>query len=60
MRNFPGLANWLETMEEIEGLRFVYLSNGSRTDADVSFSATANLTEAMLSGRCQQEESPCP
>ena len=60
VRSFPGLANWLDTMEEIEGLRFVYLSNGSRNDQGVGFSATAHLTEAMLSGRCQQEGSQCP
>lgn len=65
--SFPGLANWLNTMEKLEGLRFVYLSNGDKQKVGgeggpevVSFSATAHLTESMLSGRCQKEGVPCP
>lgn len=60
VNSMPGLANWLETMSKITGLRFVYLSNGSKTGGDVTFGASAHLTEQMLSGRCQQEASKCP
>jgi Tfp pilus assembly protein PilN len=58
----PGLASWLDTMSEITGLRFVYLGSGSKAagGSDVTFSATAHLTEQMLSGRCKQEGSKCP
>lgn len=66
--SMPGLANWLDTMERLDGLRFVYLSNGNKqsTGADatgpqiVSFSANAHITESLLSGRCQKEGAPCP
>jgi hypothetical protein len=54
------LADWLDTMSEITGLRFVYLSNGSKNDTGVSFSSSAHLTQEMLSGRCQGEGSKCP
>jgi len=60
--NFPGLAGWLDTMAGSKGLHFVYLGTGSRPDpgSPVSFTATANLTAASLSGRCQTETAPCP
>ncbi len=63
--SMPGLAGWLDTMSEVKGLRFVYLSNGSKAKSEsgkttVSFAASAHLTELMLSGRCTTEESPCP
>jgi len=58
---FPGLAGWLDTMSAAKGLHFVYLGTGSKTDTTpVSFTATANLTAAALSGRCQTEAAPCP
>jgi hypothetical protein len=39
----------------------VYLSNGSKGPGGVvSFSATANVTPSILSGRCQTETAPCP
>jgi Tfp pilus assembly protein PilN len=64
VKSFPGLSGWLNTMESLDGLRFVYLSNGSKQDLGgtkvVNFSATANLTDSMLSGRCQKEGAPCP
>jgi Tfp pilus assembly protein PilN len=57
-----GLANWLDTMSGIKGLQFVYLGQGSKgEDSDiVTFNASAYLTEAMLSQRCQGEGSQCP
>ena len=58
--NMPGLASWLDTMSEITGQRFVYLSNGAKAEDRVTFSATSHLTEQMLSGRCTQEGSKCP
>lgn len=66
--SMPGLANWLDTMERLDGLRFVYLSNGNKQSAGaeaagpqiVSFSANAHITESLLSGRCQKEGAPCP
>lgn len=62
--SFPGLSGWLNTMDGLEGLQFVYLGSGTKQDSEgrevVSFSATANLTEPMLSGRCQQEGARCP
>lgn len=64
--SFPGLSNWIDTMERLDGLSFVYLSNGNKTQAGeggpeiVSFSASAHLTESILSGRCQKEGVPCP
>jgi Tfp pilus assembly protein PilN len=59
--NMPGLANWLDTMSEIEGQQFVYLSNGSRGSGGiVSFSASSFLNENQLSHRCETEASPCP
>jgi hypothetical protein len=58
--DMPGLAGWLDTMSEITGLRFVYLSNGSKGEGSVTFSATAHMTEEMLSGRCAKEGARCP
>lgn len=63
--SMPGLATWLDTMEKLDGLRFVYLSDANKQGADggpevVSFSASAHLTESMLSGRCQKEGALCP
>lgn len=61
---FPGLAGWLDTMSELDGLRFVYLSQGKKQDFEgrkvVSFGATAHVTDSMLSNRCQKEDAPCP
>jgi hypothetical protein len=51
-------------MEKLDGLRFVYLSNGNRHELGgqkvVNFSASTHLTDSMLSGRCQKEGAPCP
>ncbi len=59
--SMPSLAGWLDKMSEIKGLRFVYLSNGTKDDTGrVGFTATAHLTEQMESGRCQGEGSTCP
>lgn len=62
--SFPGLSGWIDTMEKTEGMRFVYLSNGAKQDLGgskvVSFTASAHITESMLSGRCQKEGAPCP
>ncbi|MEX0875186.1 MAG: PilN domain-containing protein [Actinomycetota bacterium] len=62
--SMPALAGWLDKMSTIKGLRFVYLSNGTKQDQNgrsvISFTATAHLTEQMLSGRCQGEGSSCP
>jgi Tfp pilus assembly protein PilN len=59
--SFPGLAVWLEAMNASTGMHFVYLGSGSKTPGQgVSFSATANITGSLLSGRCQTEASPCP
>lgn len=60
--SFPGLAGWLDTMAASTGLHFVYLGTGSRTESSprVTFTASANLTNAALSGRCQTEAAPCP
>jgi Tfp pilus assembly protein PilN len=60
-----GLAHWLDTMSAIKGLRFVYLSNGSKSKGEdgqevVDFTASAFINDAMLSGRCQTEDSQCP
>jgi Tfp pilus assembly protein PilN len=64
VKTMPGLANWLDTMSGIKGLQFVYLSNGSKSkigdENAVSFTATAHLTDAMLSQRCQGEGTQCP
>ncbi len=62
VKDFPGLAGWLDTMAGARGLHFVYLGSGSKTagTGTVTFSATANLTSAALSGRCQTETAPCP
>jgi Tfp pilus assembly protein PilN len=64
VKSFPGLSGWLNKMESLDGLRFVYLSNGSKQDLGgtkvVGFSATAHLTDSMLSGRCQKEGASCP
>jgi Tfp pilus assembly protein PilN len=60
--SMPGLAGWLDTMSEVKGLQFVYLSSGSKSEGEdkVSFSASAHLTDTMLSGRCTTEDSQCP
>lgn len=64
VKTFPGLAGWLTSMQKLSGLNFVYLNSGSKqtvgTTSVVSFSAQADLTPQMLSGRCQTENSPCP
>lgn len=62
VRTFPGLSNWLVRMDNLEGLRFVYLQSGRRggTADPVAFSASAHLTSSMLSGRCQGPSAPCP
>jgi hypothetical protein len=61
---FPGLSGWLNTMTDLDGLRFVYLANGNKQLLEgqtvVSFSASAHLTESMLSHRCEKEGVPCP
>ena len=54
------LADWIDTMSEITGLQFVYISNGSKAEAGVSFGASAHLKQEMQSGRCQGEGSQCP
>lgn len=62
--SFPGLSGWMNTMEELDGLNFVYLSTANKVDLGgrkvVNFNATAHLTDSMLSGRCQKEGSQCP
>jgi Tfp pilus assembly protein PilN len=59
--SFPGLAGWLSAMAKVSGLHFVYLGNGTKDASGVvSFSATANITPSILSGRCQTETAPCP
>ena len=60
--SFPGLAGWLQSMAKLKGLNFVYLSSGSKegNTGVVTFSANANITPSMLSGRCQTETAPCP
>ena len=62
VRSMPGLANWLDTMAGIKGLEFVYLGTGSKNEdgGTVTFSATANVNDSMLSRRCQGEGSQCP
>jgi Tfp pilus assembly protein PilN len=59
---FPGLADWLDKMESVEGQRFVYMSSGTEDEDSkvVTFSATSFLTEVMASGRCQTETAKCP
>jgi Tfp pilus assembly protein PilN len=61
--DFPGLAGWLTRMTQIDGLTFVYLSNGQKQALEgreiVSFGASASITESLLSRRCQ-EDKPCP
>jgi Tfp pilus assembly protein PilN len=59
--SFPGLSGWLSSMAKLRGLHFVYLGSGSKGEGGVvSFSASANLTQSILSGRCQTETAPCP
>ena len=62
VQDFPGLAGWLDTMAAARGLHFVYLGSGTRsaTNVPVGFTASADLTSAALSGRCQTETAPCP
>ncbi len=61
--DFPGLAGWLTRTSQIDGLTFLYLTNGTKQEISaqevVSFGANANVTEALLSKRCQ-EDNPCP
>lgn len=61
--DFPGLAGWLTRTAQIDGLTFVYLTNGTAQELSgqevVTFGANANLTDSLLSGRCQ-EDNPCP
>lgn len=61
--DFPGLAGWLTRTSQIDGLTFLYLNNGTKQEMAgqevVSFGANANITEALLSRRCQ-EDNPCP
>jgi Tfp pilus assembly protein PilN len=59
--SFPGLSGWLTAMAKLNGLHFVYLGSGTKgAGGIVTFSANANLTPAILSGRCQTETAPCP
>jgi hypothetical protein len=64
VKSFPGLSGWLTRMEALEGLKFVYLNSGTKQAVGgtqvVSFTADANLTPSMQSGRCQGENAPCP
>lgn len=61
--DFPGLAGWLTRMAQIDGLTFVYLTSGARQEVEgrpvVSFGASASITQALLSQRCQAGK-PCP
>lgn len=61
--DFPGLAGWLTRTDQIDGLTFVYLTTGAKQELAgqqvVSFGANANITESLLSGRCQGDR-PCP
>ena len=59
---FPGLADWLEKMEAIDGQRFVYMTSGNENEDTkvVTFGASSHLTEVMLSGRCQGATAKCP
>ncbi len=61
--DFPALAGYLTRIAQIDGLTFVYLTNGAETDIGnrtvVSFGSTANLTNTLLSMRCQGTN-PCP
>jgi hypothetical protein len=61
--DFPGLADWLTRTSKLNGLEFVYLNNGQRQERQggsiVSFSASANVGDALLSKRCQAG-GPCP
>lgn len=62
--DFPGLAGWLTRLEQVDGLVFVYLTTGSRQELHgeevISFGANAHVVEDLLSGRCIEEDSPCP
>jgi Tfp pilus assembly protein PilN len=62
--DFPGLAGWLTRVAQIDGLTFLYLTNGSKsaigTSEVVSFGSNANLTPPLLSQRCQGPDKPCP
>jgi Tfp pilus assembly protein PilN len=60
VRTFPGLANWLDVMGEIEGFKFVYFSSGTRGESGVTFGATSSVGSELLSHRCETETSPCP
>lgn len=62
--DFRGLAGWLTRVGRMDGLTFVYLTSGTRqtlgTTDVVSFGATASVTDALLSKRCQGAGTPCP
>jgi Tfp pilus assembly protein PilN len=65
VKDFPGLAGWLDTMGAARGLHFVYLGSGTKASQQngantVTFTASAFLTSSALSGRCQTETAPCP
>ncbi|HVE92831.1 MAG TPA: PilN domain-containing protein [Actinomycetota bacterium] len=61
--DFPALAGYLTRIAQIDGLTFVYLTNGTKakigTRDIVSFGSTANITSSLLSQRCQGT-GPCP
>lgn len=60
--DFPGLAGWLTRIAQIDGLTFVYLTNGAKqllgARQVVQFAANANVTTSLLSQRCQTGK-PC-
>ncbi|HVL81328.1 MAG TPA: hypothetical protein VM840_07045 [Actinomycetota bacterium] len=61
--DFPGLAGWLTRVGQLDGLAFLYLTNGTRTEIGtndvVSFASNAYVTAPLLSQRCQGAER-CP
>ncbi len=61
--DFPGMAGWLTRVSRIEGLTFLYLTNGASAEVGgrevVSFGSNANVTAGLLSQRCQPNR-PCP
>lgn len=64
-QSFPSLAHWLDVMSEVDGLRFVYLGSGQKSESAsgepiITFGANAHVTETMLSGRCAGEGAQCP
>jgi hypothetical protein len=60
VRTYPGLANWLDTMSEVDGFTFVYFGSGSKSEEGVAFSVNANLGSDLFSNRCQTETASCP